>query len=304
MEKKNRLGKGLGALISESSTYQAKTVKEAISTGSIAFIDVEKVETNPFQPRVKFDEIALGELAESIKQLGVIQPITVRKIKDNKFQLISGERRLRASKIIGLEQIPAFVRDANDQEMLEFSLVENIQREDLNAIEVAITYQRLIDECSLTQEKLSERTGKGRSTVANYLRLLNLPPEIQAGLRASKITSGHARALVTIADKYNQLKIYYKILSGGLSVRITEELVKEVNQPMEKEKKEKAEKYIPENFLKHRDVLSNKLNTKIDIKVNKKGKGKIVINFKNEEELEKIVTKLKMENGELKMDRF
>ena len=292
MAKKNRLGKGLGALINESS-YKTKTVKveEAISSGSIADIELDKIETNPYQPRLKFDEEAIGELANSIKELGIIQPITVRQLDENKFQLISGERRLRASKIAGLKSIPCFIRKAKDQEMLEFALVENIQREDLNAIEIAITYKRLIDECELTQEALSERSGKKRSTVANYLRLLTLPPDIQAGLRAKKISMGHARALVTVSDDKQQLKAFYKILSGGINVRDTEELVKEIKNPQIRKKKLKKE--LPENFKVFKNTLSERLETKIDLKVNKKGKGKLTISFKSEEELDKIVKMIK-----------
>ncbi len=292
MSKKDiRLGKGLGALIPESTYTPAKTIEEAIKTGNIAEIDVNDIDTNPFQPRSQFDEQALIELSESIKQLGIIQPITVRKIKDNKFQLISGERRLRASKMAGLEKIPAFVRDANDQEMLEMALVENIQRENLNPIEIAITYQRLMEECNLTQDSLSERTGKGRSTVANYMRLLNLPPEIQAALRASKISMGHAKILAgIIEDKHNLLKIFYKILSAGLSVKKTQEEVEAVITPKISSSTSKFE--VPEYIVDIKNDFSKKLDTKVDIKMAKNGKGKLIIDFESEENLQKLLNSL------------
>lgn len=291
MAKKNsRLGKGLGALIPENSyTPPAKTIEEAILTGNIAEIDINDVETNPFQPRSQFNEQALLELSESIEQLGIIQPITVRKLKNDKFQLISGERRLRASKMAGLEKIPAFVRQANDQEMLEFALVENIQRENLNPIEIGITYQRLMDECNLTQESLSERTGKGRSSIANYLRLLNLPPEIQAGLRSTKISMGHAKILAGLSDnKHVQLTVFYKIISAGLSVKKTQEEVNQILNP--KQKTDKTE--LPDSYQQFKTNFTEKFDTKVDIKLSKNGKGKIIIDFESEEALEKILKEL------------
>lgn len=228
--KRPALGRGLGALIDDSK-YEKKTVEEVISSGSITEIEIDKIEVNPFQPRTDFDEEALLELSVSIRELGIIQPITVRKIDNDKFQIISGERRFRASKLAGLTALPAFVRDVNDQSMLELALVENIQREDLNAIEVAITYQRLIDECSLTQESLSERIGKKRSTITNYLRLLKLPVELQAGIRDKLITFGHARALITIEDAEKQLALFNRAIEESLSVREVEKLVREINNP-------------------------------------------------------------------------
>ncbi len=288
----NRLGKGLGALIPDAKSYSnpAKTVEEAVKTGNIAEINIKNIETNPFQPRSQFDEQSLKELSESIAQLGIIQPITVRLIKKDKFQLISGERRLRAAKIAGLDKIPAFVRDANDQEMLEFALVENIQRENLNPIEISITYQRLMEECDLTQEKLSERTGKGRSSIANYLRLLKLPPELQAGLRANKISMGHAKVLSSLPDRHNQLKIFYKILAAGLSVKKTQEAVDAILYPEDDDNKKK--KGLPENFIALKDEFAKKLNTKVDIKLSNNGKGKLIIDFNNEKLLNKIIKSL------------
>ena len=290
----NRLGKGLGALIPENSYTPAKTVEEAIITGNIAEIDINDIETNPFQPRSQFDEQAIAELADSIKQLGIIQPITVRRLKNEKFQLISGERRLRASKIVGLKKIPAFVRDANDQEMLEFSLVENIQREDLNPIEIAITYHRLMEECNLTQSNLSERTGKGRSSVANYLRLLNLPPEIQAGMRSSKITLGHAKILAGLTnDKHNQLKLFYKILSAGLSVKKTQDEVDLLLHPKGKVIKKNI---LPKNFQEYKNNFSEKLDTSVNITLSKSGKGKLIIDFDSEDDLKNIIKEFSNNN--------
>ncbi len=283
-----RLGKGLGALIPDSTYKPAKTVEEAIETGNIAEIELKKIETNPFQPRSQFDEQALNELADSIKELGIIQPITVRAAKDkNKFQLISGERRLRASEIAGLKTIPAFVREANDQEMLEFSLVENIQRENLNPIEIAITFQRLIEECELTQDKLSDRTGKGRSSIANYLRLLKLPPEIQAGLRAEKISMGHAKVLSSLPDRHSQIKIFYKVLAAGLSVKKTQQAVSDILEP--KQTQNKGQNELPNEYAEIKSFFADKLNTKVNIKLGKNGKGKLIINFKDKEFLEKII---------------
>lgn len=284
----SRLGKGLGALIPEANTFPtAKTVEEAVKTGNVAEIDIDKVETNPFQPRAQFDEEALNELAESIKQLGIIQPITVRILSEDKFQLISGERRLRASKIAGLKQIPAFVRKANDQEMLEFALVENIQREDLNSIEIAITFQRLMEECTLTQDQLSERTGKARSSVANYLRLLKLPPEVQSGLRSNKITMGHAKILSSLSERHLQLKVYYKILAAGLNVRQTQKEVDEILNP--KTKSEKAEKDVPIEISELQDKFDNYFKAKTDIKIAKNGKTKLVVDFEDIDSLKKLL---------------
>jgi len=285
----NRLGKGLGALIPDANTYtnKAKTVEEAIKTGAIAELDINSIETNPFQPRAIFDEESLEELANSIRELGIIQPITVRILSKNKYQLISGERRLRASKIAGLKKIPAFVRDANDQEMLEFALVENIQRENLNHIEIAITYQRLLEECELTHDQLSERTGKGRSSITNYMRLLKLPPEIQAGLRVNKISMGHAKVLSSLPDRHNQLKIFYKILAAGLSVKKTQLAVDAILYPEVETNEKKAG--LPENFVLMKDEFEKKLNTKVDIKLTNNGKGKLIIDFDDKKILEKII---------------
>ncbi len=285
--KKKALGRGLGALIDDAK-YEKRSVDEAVSTSAIAEIDISKIETNPFQPRKEFDQEALQELANSIKELGIIQPITVKKINDEKFQLISGERRFRASKIAGLKKIIAFVRDANDQGLLEMALVENIQREDLNSIEIAVTYQRLMDECQLTQEKLSDRIGKKRATIANYLRLLKLPAEIQVGVRDKRISMGHAKALINMDDPDAQLKVFYKIINEGLSVRGAEALVREIKFPVNKEKTKTAKFELPKQFLDIRDTLKKQLSTKVDLKRNENGKGSITISFNSEDEFNRI----------------
>lgn len=285
--KKSALGRGLGALIDDAK-YEKRPVEEAVSTSAIAEIDIDKIEANPFQPRKEFEAEALNELAASIKELGIIQPITVKQVNENKFQLISGERRYRASKIAGLTKIIAFVRDANDQGLLEMALVENIQREDLNSIEVAVTYQRLIDECTLTQEKLSERVGKKRATIANYLRLLKLPAEIQVGVRDNRISMGHARALISLENSDAQLKIYHRILNEGLSVRNTEALVREANYPVRKEDNKNKAQQLPVNYLSFKNSLNSKLNTKVELKRSDNGKGSIIISFNSEEEFNRI----------------
>ncbi|MCK5171084.1 MAG: ParB/RepB/Spo0J family partition protein, partial [Bacteroidales bacterium] len=246
-----------------------------------------KIEANPFQPRSIFKEEALEELAKSIKELGIIQPITVRKVDDRKFQLISGERRLRAAQIAGLNKIPAFVRFADDQGMLEMALVENIQREDLDAIEIAISFQRLIEECKLTQESMSERAGKKRSTISNYLRLLKLPAEIQLGIRDKQITMGHARALVNINNEKTQLNIYYKVIDEGLSVRKTEDIIRDVNTPKVNGTKEKVR--LPEEYEQLKKHLAEHFDAVINFNRNNKGSGKIVIPFKSDEDLERIM---------------
>jgi len=287
MATKNVLGRGLGALIDGADIDSVKAMVDTISE-----VAIRDIEANPWQPRSKFDEEALEELAESIREIGIIQPITVRMLENGKFQLITGERRFRAAKKIGLKKIPAYLRVANDQNMLEMALVENIQREDLNSIEVAISYQRLIEECSLTQENLSERVGKKRSTISNYLRLLKLPAEIQIGLRDAKISMGHARALVNLEDVEDQQYVYEETVKNDLSVRKVEELVrklqagvKEDESPSEKGNKEPQVKEY-EELTTH---LSRHFGTKVDFKRNTKGSGKIVIPFASDEELERII---------------
>ena len=290
MADKNRraLGRGLDAILQSPETdITSKDISGDFVAGAIAEIDINLIETNPFQPRTEFDETALRELAESIKEQGVIQPVTVRKLGYNKYQLISGERRLRASKLAGLTQIPVFIRVANDEQMLELALIENIHRENLNAIEVAISYQRLIDECSLTQEEVSEKVGKSRSAVANFLRLLRLPAEVQIAIRDGHITMGHARALINIADKEQQLKLLQQIVEGEMNVRQTEELAEKAKNPEAKERKQTN--FIPEHFKSKIKTLSQTLNTKVKVKRDVKGHGSVVIDFKDEAEFDRIM---------------
>ena len=284
MAKKSGLGgKGLGALLEDNSTREN-------SSSLTKEIELSKIETNPFQPRKSFDEDALNELAESIKLLGIIQPITLRKVdNEDKYQLISGERRYRASKLAGLETIPAYVRTADDQGMMEMALVENIQREDLDAIEVALSFQQLITECKLTQETLSERVGKKRSTVTNYLRLLKLPPAIQLGIKTRSISMGHARAIINIEDSETQLMVFEQILKYNFSVRKTEEVVRELNEGGKQEKVKKKKAKAPKEYKALETHLSNHFNTKVDFKINDNGKGKIIIDFKSTEDLERII---------------
>jgi len=285
--KKSGLGRGLGALIDEAN-YEKRPINEAISTSAIAEIEIEKIEANPFQPRKEFDQESLSELAKSIAELGIIQPITVKAIDNGRFQIISGERRFRASKLAGLNKIIAFVRDANDQGLLEMALVENIQREDLNSIEVAVTYQRLIEECSLTQEKLSDRVGKKRATIANYLRLLKLPAEIQVGVRDNKITMGHARALINLESPDFQIQLYHRIINEGLSVRSAEAFAREEQYPVRKEDKKSQGKDLPKQFLSFKNTLNSLLGTKVDLKRSENGKGSIIISFNSEDEFNRI----------------
>lgn len=290
--KKQALGRGLSALLNDPSndiqSVQDKNADKVI--GNIVELDIDFIEVNPFQPRTNFSEESLRELASSIKELGIIQPITVRKLGVNKFQLVSGERRFRASKLLNLETIPAYVRIANDQESLEMALVENIQRQDLDPIEIALSYQRLIDEINLTQEQMSERVGKKRSTIANYLRLLKLDPIIQTGMRDGFISMGHGRALITIEDQTIQLDIYEKILSKKLSVRETENVVRDYNAPDNKlsASKKDDDEAIPKYIKKGINAFSEYFGHKIDVKVSKNGKGKITIPFHSEEDFNRI----------------
>jgi len=285
--KKQALGRGLSALLKDTSV--SDTFNDAV-VGSIIEISLENIQVNPYQPRTYFDEESLRELASSIKELGVIQPITVRKIGDS-FQLVSGERRFRASKLIGNKSIPAYIRTANDQEMLEMALVENIQRKNLDPIEVALSYQRLIDEIQLTQEELSVRVGKKRSTVTNYLRLLKLDPILQTGMRDGFISMGHGRALINVKSSEDQLAIYEKILREKLSVRQTEELVKslKIEATVPNETKKYLPKYIKDSLLEINSYLGHNIN----ITVNSKGKGKISIPFHSQEDFERIKNLLK-----------
>lgn len=290
MTKKRGLGRGLSALLEDSSTDITERIAPPPPAaprvaGGVASIPISQIEPNPFQPRTNFSKEALVELAQSIRELGIIQPVTVRKLGHDRYQLISGERRFRASQVAGLTELPAYIRIANDEGMLEMALVENIQREELDAIEVAISFQRLIDEVKLTQEQLSERVGKERATVANYLRLLKLPPEIQLGLRQRHIGMGHARALITIPDPQKQLEIYKRIIQEQMSVRQVEEVARDrsplARVPVGPRMTAARQRHLSQHF-------AGIFGTKVVVKQGDDGKGRIEINFKSDEDLERI----------------
>ncbi|RZK57162.1 MAG: ParB/RepB/Spo0J family partition protein [Pedobacter sp.] len=292
-QRKTGLGKGLSALLDDSDSVNAPTktatdtFEQTVQVGSISHVNINDIETNPYQPRTEFDQVALNELSESIKVQGLIQPITVRK-NGATYQLISGERRLRASKLAGLTQIPAYIRSADDQQMLEMALIENIQRENLNAIEVALSFQMMIDECNLKPEQLGERVGKNRTTVSNYLRLLKLPTAIQASIRDGKISMGHARALINVEEVEKQLFIHQEILDKGLSVRKVEELVRSIHHVQVKPIKGIA-KGTSFEYQKLQKDLASKFSTKVKLKVNDNGKGAIEIPFVSSEDLNRIL---------------
>lgn len=290
-KRKNALGRGLGALLNDSPTNEPNLPRKAsIGTSSnINEILIDQIEVNPFQPRTHFDEEALNELKDSIKTQGIIQPITVRKLGAKSYQLISGERRLQASKLGGLTKIPAYVRAANDQQMLEMALIENIQRENLNSIEVALSYQRLISECDLKQEELGDRVGKKRSTVTNYLRLLKLPPDVQAGIRDGKVSMGHARALIGIENIDTLLQVYKKVVEQALSVRKTEELVRLLTSQNEGQAEKTSVKTISPEIKKLQSELSSHFGSKIHIKADEKNKGEIKIPFVSTQDLNRIL---------------
>lgn len=287
--KRSALGRGLDALITMDDLKTS-------GSSSISEIELSKIQPNPEQPRSVFEEEALEELATSIRSLGVIQPITLKELEPEKYLIISGERRYRAAQKAGLTCIPAYIRTAEDENIVEMALIENIQREDLNAIEIALAYQRLIENYGLTQEKLSERIGKKRTTIANYLRLLKLPAEIQMGLKDKRIDMGHARALISVEDPEVQLAFYEQILSDGLSVRQVEEMVRSVAngemQNLKKNESKSSKEALPEEFNLLREHLSSFFQTKVQLICNKKGKGKITIPFASEEELEKLISLL------------
>ncbi|MEK6480832.1 ParB/RepB/Spo0J family partition protein [Catalinimonas sp. 4WD22] len=293
-KRKNALGRGLGALLEDSdSSRKEQAVKEV---SSINEIGLDKIDVNPFQPRTDFDQAALEELAESIKVQGIIQPITVRQMGNDRYQIISGERRVQASKIAGLNEIPAYIRLANDQQMLEMALIENIQRENLNSIEIALSYQRLISECDLRQEQLGERVGKNRSTVNNYLRLLKLPPDIQAALRDNRISMGHARAIINVDNVDQQLHIFEKTINDDLSVRKVEALVRELSMPRKKEKPAKEEEN-PEAAYQIRQLqtkLSSHFGTRVQIRSSGKNKGEIKIPYVSADDLNRILELLEV----------
>lgn len=292
MKKKNALGRGLGALLQDSPQKASRETENVLPTTGIFEIPLEEIQVNPYQPRTHFDKQSLQELADSIAVQGIIQPITVRRLAEGEFQLISGERRFQASKLAGLDGIPAYVRTANDQQMLEMALIENIQRENLNAIEIAHSYQRLLAECDLKQEQLGERVGKNRTTVNNYLRLLKLPPDIQAGIRDQKISMGHARALINIEDVERQLAIFRRTVEEELSVRKVEALVKELNSAPEERASSKTDGMDPVTKYemgKIQQKLASHFGSKVSLKAGSKDKGEIKIPFTSTEDLNRIL---------------
>ena len=294
-EKKQALGRGLSALLKDTSDdiMSAKDKNADKLVGNILEIELSAIEENPFQPRTNFNEEALNELAASIKELGVIQPITVRKLSGNKFQLVSGERRFRASKKIGATTIPAYIRIANDQEMLEMALVENIQRSDLDPIEIALSYQQLIEEIKLTQEELSKRVGKNRTAVTNYLRLLKLDPIIQTGIRDGFLTMGHGRALINIENQNVQLDIYKRIIENNLSVRQTEELVRHTKEEKRSSKKGSSINETPDFIKESEQEINDFFGQKVEFKLLGNNKGKLVIPFHSKEDFLRIKKLLK-----------
>jgi ParB family chromosome partitioning protein len=300
--KRNALGKGLGALLSDNDIVNPKSTglpPIVSNNNSIDSIDINLIETNPYQPRDTFESESLKELAASIKVQGIIQPLTVRRLSNNAYQLISGERRLRASKLAGLTEVPVYIRAANDQEMLEMALIENIQRENLNAIEVAISFQRMLDECSLKQEELGDRVGKNRSTVTNYLRLLKLPPVIQAALRDSKISMGHARAMISMDSIDKQLYAFEEVLKNDLSVRKLEDLVRSMSDKnavkltdKTKSPADKAAQAFSSEYQRIQSDLAAKFDAKVSLKADKNGSGNIQIPFISTDDLNRILEML------------
>ncbi len=298
MTKKKALGRGLNALLSDSTVDERLEtdvpVAHTTPAGGILEIPVEQIEVNPFQPRTHFDQQALTELAESIKVHGIIQPITVRRLAHNQYQLISGERRLQASRLAGLKTVPSYVRLADDQQMLEMSLIENIQRENLNAIEIALSYQRLISECNLKQEELGDRVGKNRATVTNYLRLLKLPPDIQIAVRDNRISMGHARAIISVESPDTQLYIFNRILSDDLSVRKVEELVRELSSKKEVKREAAPTSPASREMAQLQSRLSSHFGTRVAVKSDGK-KGEIRIPFLSVDDLNRILDIFKIQ---------
>jgi len=291
--KRKAMGKGLAALLKDNAELNSAEDKNADQVvGTIAELDISDIQANPGQPRTIFDPEALNELADSIKALGIIQPITVRKVGASKFEIISGERRFRAAKIAGLDSIPAYIRLADDQSMLEMALVENIQREELDPIEVALSYERLIDECELTQEEMSNRVGKKRSTITNYLRLLKLQPLIQAGLRDKMIAVGHARALINVVNEEDQLNLYQEIIAKELSVRQVEDASRKLKEGAVKTT-QKTKALLPDKYVQMNNELKKALDAEVELNRNQRGRGKITIAFKNDQELERLLDLLK-----------
>lgn len=297
--KKSGLGRGLSALLSDASTDITNTAAEAKPANSISEILISQIEANPFQPRTEFEEVALLELAESIKVHGVIQPITVRKMGYDSYQIISGERRTRASILAGLTKIPAYIRVANDQEMLEMALIENIQREELNPIEIGLSYKRLMEECNLKQDEVGDRVGKNRSTVTNYLRLLKLPDSVQLALKEGKISMGHARAIINVEDPKKQEWMLEQMLANELSVRSVENLVREENNKTTEAKSNKptAKPNKSETLVEYQKSLSDRFNAKISIKADDKGRGNIKIPFRSQAELQRILDLMQLDEN-------
>jgi|LauGreDrversion4_2_1035121.scaffolds.fasta_scaffold02903_9 ParB family chromosome partitioning protein len=298
--KKSGLGRGLSALLQDASTDITNNASnEAKPANSISEISISQIQANPFQPRTEFEEVALLELSESIKIHGVIQPITVRKMGYDSYQIISGERRTRASILAGLTKIPAYIRVANDQEMLEMALIENIQREELNPIEIGLSYKRLMEECSLKQDEVGDRVGKNRSTVTNYLRLLKLPDSVQLALKEGKISMGHARAIINVDDPKKQEWMLEQMLANELSVRSVENLVREESNkiPEAKQAKVPAKPTKSENMVEYQKVLSDRFNTKISIKADDKGRGNIKIPFRSQAELQRILDLMQLDEN-------
>ncbi len=295
-KKKSALGKGLSALLENSNTDITTKNTSSDVVGSIALLPIANIEANPFNPRSNFEKASLEELRQSISIHGIIQPLTVRKLGRDRYQLISGERRFRASQLAELTEVPAYIRVANDQSMLEMALVENIQREDLNSIEVAISYQRLIDECNLTQDQLSQKISKSRSSITNHIRLLKLPADIQAGVRDNLISMGHARALVSAGDEPVQISIFNKILLESLSVRDVEILIKQGNTKEEPKEETYIQKNqdtftneLSKNQIVFKEHLADKLSSKIELKKSNGGSGKIIINFNSDVDFNRII---------------
>lgn len=290
--KKKALGRGLSAILESPDTdITSEDISGNFVAGAIASLPISQIEANPFQPRTDFDEETLTDLAASIKEQGIIQPLTVRKMGYDKYQLIAGERRLKASQIAGLTEIPCYIRIANDQQMLEMALVENIQRENLNAIEIGISYQRLLDECNFSQDELCKRVGKDRSTITNYIRLLRLPAEVQVAIRDSKISMGHARALINIDDEETQVTILHNIISKDLSVREVEEIARNLNK-QSSVRKEPTKRPLAPNLESLREDLSGRLAARVNVNIGNKGRGNITINFSSQKQLETILSDL------------
>ena len=290
--KKKALGRGLSAILESPETdITSRDISGEYVVGAIAHVKTDQIDSNPFQPRINFNESELAELVISIQNQGLIQPITIRKMGYDRYQLISGERRLKACKLAGFSEIPAYIRIANDEQMLEMALVENIHRTDLNPLEIAISFQRLMDECNLKQEELSKKVGKDRTTISNYVRLLTLPTEVQLAVRDNKISMGHARALITIGDIRTQIIILHRILENKLSVRQVEEIVRTLTSEKAPVIKNPSP-VLPVKFEKGKEILNSRLRTNVELRINSKGRGFIMIPFHSDEDFDRIVSEI------------